>query len=669
MKKEFYCKFIREHRGAFTHKAEHAIWMAEMLSDDLGDHTVNTGHLLWGLADPYTGVTSDLLAEYGVTADKIFAEMVRTYKNPDFDSENGMLMAKEEEYQEKEPRDPEERPPEFSYGLTRAIEDSYEIVSKRAPEGKTEKPGTLHLLVQLLCFDSYAIHIISSLGANDKALASEAVQLLNTNEIMKRKLMFQMDGVELPDADEQQDALALLREITARQQAENGRDGREGAAPPQLSPLRYFGVNMVREASEGRYGPFTGQDDLIRRVIRILMRKTKNSPCIIGESGVGKTALVEGLAARIAEGNVPDAIRNMKIIRLDMSAIIAGTRYRGDFEDRMQPIIDEASADKDIVLFIDDIHTIAGGGADGGGDAAGLLKPGLSSGDLRIIGATTTQDYKRLFEKNTALSHRFQPVPVREPDEAEAEEMLKAVLPSYEKYHGMRFAEGTAEAAVRLSARFISDRALPDKAIDVIDDAATFVRMKEISKSSGKGSVSDGGDSAQESAEGGLRAKANELYRAKIEAVKAGNKELAARLNAEEKMIREKLDGGSAETVTVKGKRSKEKSVIPVVTVEDIERVVSQWSGVPLEKVGESDSEKLLRLEEAIHRRLVGQDEAVSLVSKAVRRGRAGMKDPKRPIGSFMFLGPTGVGKTELARALAENLFGSENNIIRLDMS
>jgi ATP-dependent Clp protease ATP-binding subunit ClpC len=645
--------------------------MAEMLCDDLGDRTVTTGHLLWGLADPYTGVTSDILYDFGITHDKIFMALAKTYKKPDIDTDQEGSIIHFEEYMDKEPRDPESGPPEYSYGALKAISDCYDLMVRRSVEGKQEKVGTLHLLLQLLGFDTYALHIISSLGANDRQIASQVYQLINTNEIMKRKLMFQMNGVELPDEAEQQEAMQFIREIGARQQAESGgREGREGVPPVQMSMLQYFGVDMVREAAAGKYSPVACRDELIQRMIRILLRKTKNSPCVIGESGVGKTALVEGLAAKIANGDVPDAIRKMKIIRLDMSAIIAGTRYRGDFEERMQPIIDEALADKDVVLFIDDIHTLAMA-SEGGGDVGGLLKPGLSSGELRIIGATSTSDYKRLFEKNAALSHRFQPVTVKEPDEDQAVEMIKAVLEAYEKYHGVRFDEGVPEAAVRLSARYISDRFLPDKAIDVIDDAATLVRMRSIGNAAGKG---DAGNDPQTGAgftdadgrKSVSKPTVDELYRKKIAAVKEYDFERAMQLNREEMKLREKLEGSPK---MPSGKRAGQKNSVPVVEIGDILQTVSQWSGVPLEKVGEEDSLKLLKLEESIHKRLVGQDEAVTLVSRAVRRGRAGMKDPKRPIGSFIFLGPTGVGKTELARSLAENLFGSESSLIRIDMS
>ena len=658
MKRDFYCGFVNEHKGEFTHKAAHAIWMAEMLCDDLGEYTVNTGHLLWGLADPYTGVTSDVLLEHGITADKIFMELARTVKKPDADVEKRVISEDFERFREKEPRDPELQKPSYSYGALRTITESYEFIKKYQREGKNEKVGTLNLLIELMCIDSYAVHIISSLGADRKALLDELSTLINENEIMKRKMMFHMDGVELPDETEEEDVQQFFRELSIRQQ-DAARDGREGGMAPQISLLQYFGTDMVKEASEGKYHPIVGRDDLIQRIIRILMRKTKNSPCIIGESGVGKTALIEGLAMMIAAGNVPESMRKLRIIRLDMSAIIAGTRYRGDFEERMQPIIDEAAADKNTVLFIDDIHSLAAA-SEGGGDAAGLLKPGLSSGELLMIGATTSQDYKRLFEKNAALSHRFQPVLVKEPDEEEAVKMLRAVVPAYEKYHGVTFSEDALTGAVRYSARYISDRFLPDKAIDVIDDAAALVRMKAIRESGASG----GGQSSGEGQLSGANAKLDELYRKKIDAVKNSDYLQASILNAEEMRMREKQSAADGAPAARRGK-----DLPPVVGISDVEQIVSQWSGVPLEKVGEEDTKKLLELEKAIHKRLVGQDEAVEMVSRAVRRGRAGMKDPKRPIGSFMFLGPTGVGKTELARALAENLFGSENSIIRLDMS
>lgn len=643
MKEYVRCKYLKDNIEYFTEDAVWSLIDAEEICSELGDGAVNTGHILWGLAGKEGGLASDLMYSYDINRAKIYEALKKTYKRPG--------LSKEEDDKYGFPEEPDETGElDYTFGAKKVLSESISNAVKRTAGDKKAIVGTIQILFQLICLDSYALHLIGEMGADDNAFTAELSQLINSNEIMKRKMAFPMNGIELPDGNEQQAAEEMLRELAARNQEEGQKGQQEGPSVQMAStPLDYFGTDMIKEASDGLFNPVVGRDDIMNRIIRILFRKTKNSPCLIGESGVGKTAVVEGLASRIADGNVPESAANMRIVRIDVPSLIAGARFRGDFEERIQMVIDEASSDKNTVLFIDDIHLLAGNGAEGAGDASGLLKTALSRGDIRIIGATTTAEYRRLFERNGALSRRFQEVQVPEPDAMLAVKMLDALIGGYESYHNVIFEKGVTEAAVRLSARYIPDRFLPDKAVDLIDEAATTVIIDAVP--------------AADSERQFVKNKIKEIYRRKIEAIKAGDVKGAALLNEEENRLRNARSGPEAGRKNGTGESKK------TVGISDIEKIVSQWSGVPLEKVGKEDSEKLLELESAIHKRLVGQDEAVTLVSKAVRRGRAGMKDPKRPIGSFIFLGPTGVGKTELARALAENLFGDEKNMIRLDMS
>ncbi len=655
----FDCDFVNEHIKAFTESALEALAEAETLCMLTGAGVVNTGHILWGLADTGNGTASGIMDDYGITREKIY-EII--YKSGGKPKKGSAEFLGADQAAAGGAFGTPKLVTGYSYGALRAIKSSYEGAARRTEGDDTAIVGSLHLLMQLLTIDSFALHIIGDLGIDDKAFALDVTQFLNTNELMKKKMMFQINGVELPDEDEQEDSSQIFRDLV-RQQSE-GKGNRENVQ--QYRPLAFFGRDMVKEARSGKYGQAVCRDDVIERIIRILFRKGKNCPCIIGETGVGKTTVVEGLAKMVAEGTAPAIARSLRLIRLDTVSLIAGTRYRGDFEERMQMIIDEAAQDKNIVLFIDDIQVLTYGSMESG-DPSAMLRSALSASGVRIIGATSTQDYRRIFEKNNALSRLLEPVMVKEPGEEDALKMAAASVPAYEDFHGVKFTPGAIRDAVRLSARFISDRYLPEKAMDVIDEAATMAKLagKEQENAGNAGADNGTGHSSDADSDRnspGIRTLMKETYRKKMNAIKAGNVEEAKRLDLEERQYKAKLEAG-------KKYISGQDSGIRTVNSDIIKQVISQLSSVPVEKLGEDDTRKLLELEKAIHLRLVGQDEAVELVSKAVRRGRAGMKDPKRPIGSFLFLGPTGVGKTELARALAENLFGTEKSMIRLDMS
>ena len=425
----------------------------------------------------------------------------------------------------------------------------------------------------------------------------------------------------------------------------SGEDRKDNSS---LGELADFSTDLNESAKQGKIDPVIGRDKEIARVIQILSRRTKNNPVLIGEPGVGKTAIAEGLAQRIVNGNVPEILRNKRIISLSISSMLAGAKYRGEFEERLKKAIDEVQKHDDMIIFIDEIHTLVGAGAtEGAMDAANILKPALARGEFQVVGATTLDEYKKHIEKDAALERRFQPVLVGEPSEEDALEILKGLRDRYEAFHKAKITDEALEAAVSLSSRYITDRFLPDKAIDVVDEAASKVRMKVFSAAPDVKA---------------LETQLADVKKEKEAAVTAQEFEKAAEMRDEEKRIEKEIND--------KKKSAKENSDAKlVVTDEDIASVVAQWTGIPVSKIAQEESESLLHLEEELHKRVIGQDEAVVAVSKAVRRARAGLKDPKRPIGSFLFLGPTGVGKTELARALAVALFGDETAMIRLDMS
>ena len=425
--------------------------------------------------------------------------------------------------------------------------------------------------------------------------------------------------------------------------------GQEGANNNgDLGELTDFGTDLNESAKQGKIDPVIGRDTEIQRVIQILSRRTKNNPVLIGEPGVGKTAIAEGLAQRIVNGNVPEILRNKRIISLSISSMLAGAKYRGEFEERLKKAIDEVQQHDDMIIFIDEIHTLVGAGAtEGAMDAANILKPALARGEFQVIGATTLDEYKKHIEKDAALERRFQPVQVGEPNEEDALEILRGLRDRYEAFHKAKITDEALKAAVTLSSRYITDRFLPDKAIDVVDEAASKVRMKVFSAAPDVKALED---------------RLNTVKKEKEAAVTSQDFEKAAKLRDEEQVLVKEID----DKKSVAKEESDQKLI---VTEDDIAAVVAQWTGIPVTKIAEEESETLLHLEDELHKRVIGQDDAVTAVAKAVRRARAGLKDPKRPIGSFLFLGPTGVGKTELARALASSLFGDESAMIRLDMS
>lgn len=573
----------------------------------------------------------------------------------------------------------------FTDGAQRALG----IAQEKSKEFGHDYVGTEHLLLGLLEEDSVASKALHSLGLEDEVTEKAVLDAVgrgnsHSNELYitprtKRVLQLavgianQMQhnyvGAEhlllgiLQDGDgvavnvlysmgiRSNDVVKAINNIYGSEQggaegAGNGSGSANGSS--NLGDLKDFATDLNEVAKQGKIDPVIGRDNEINRVIQILSRRTKNNPVLIGEPGVGKTAIAEGLAQRIVSQNVPEILRNKRIISLSLTAMVAGAKYRGEFEERLKKAIDEVQKHDDMIIFIDELHTLIGAGAsEDSMDAANILKPALARGTFQVIGATTLDEYKKHIEKDAALERRFQPVLVGEPSEEEALEILKGLRDRYEAFHKAKITDEALKAAVELSSRYISDRFLPDKAIDVMDEAASKVRMKVFTAPP---DVKD------------LETRLADVRKEKEAAVTGQNYEEAAKLRDEEKKLVDEIEAKQAA-------RSKEDEEKLVVTEDDIAAVVSQWSGVPVAKIAEEESERLLRLEDELHERVVGQDEAVVAVSKAVRRARAGLKDPKRPIGSFLFLGPTGVGKTELARALAANLFGDENAMIRLDMS
>ncbi|MBQ6163594.1 MAG: ATP-dependent Clp protease ATP-binding subunit, partial [Clostridia bacterium] len=567
-----------------TARANDALNYAVQKAQAMGSQRVGSEHLLLGLLRDKDSVAGRSLAKYGVTAES--AERVLR------ESEGAALPTSL-------------TPEDFTPRLKHILEAS--VVS--AGEAGFRLVGTEHLLLALLREEQcFALRLIALSGASAEALREE------------------IDGT--------------TADHTAKTQS--------GAQSSSTSTLEKFGRDLTALALQGKIDPVIGRQAEIDRVTRILCRRTKNNPCLVGEPGVGKTAIAEGLALKIAEGTVPELLRNKRVVTLDLTGMVAGTKYRGDFEERIQNAIGEVVSDGNVILFIDEIHTIIGAGAaEGSADAANILKPGLARGELQVIGATTAEEYRKHIEKDAALERRFQPVTVGEPDEAETVEILKGLRGCYESHHKVKITDDALESAVRLSVRYIGDRFLPDKAIDLVDEAAAQVRLRSFVPPE-------------------LKALEQELKQNVIEketAVTAQEFERAAVLRDKEKELREKLLRKKEEW------RVSESGTLRSVTDEDIAEVVSAWTGVPVMQLTEEESRRLLMLEDELHRRVIGQNEAVTAVAKAIRRGRSGLGDPRRPIGSFLFLGPTGVGKTEVCRALAEAMFGDENAMIRLDMS
>lgn len=570
----------------FTDDAQQVLSFAQEAALELGHDYVGTEHVLIGLIKVKNGVAAKALNELGLSAETIIE---------DVEEHIGRGNKKAS-----------------SVYMTPRVKHVLELAVEVANHMNHNYVGTEHILLGLLS-DGGGVAV--GLLRNHNIRANDIVDTIRT-------ILGSSDSA-----------------------SHSGEDRKDNSS---LGELADFGTDLNELAKQGKIDPVIGRDKEIARVIQILSRRTKNNPVLIGEPGVGKTAIAEGLAQRIVNGNVPEILRNKRIISLSISSMLAGAKYRGEFEERLKKAIDEVQKHDDMIIFIDEIHTLVGAGAtEGAMDAANILKPALARGEFQVVGATTLDEYKKHIEKDAALERRFQPVLVGEPSEEDALEILKGLRDRYEAFHKAKITDEALEAAVSLSSRYITDRFLPDKAIDVVDEAASKVRMKVFSAAPDVKA---------------LETQLADVKKEKEAAVTAQEFEKAAEMRDEEKRIEKEIND--------KKKAAKENSDAKlVVTDEDIASVVAQWTGIPVSKIAQEESESLLHLEEELHKRVIGQDEAVVAVSKAVRRARAGLKDPKRPIGSFLFLGPTGVGKTELARALAVALFGDETAMIRLDMS
>ena len=570
----------------FTDDAQRVLSFAQEAALELGHDYVGTEHVLIGLIKVKNGVAAKALNELGLSAETIIE---------DVEEHIGRGNKKAS-----------------SVYMTPRVKHVLELAVEVANHMNHNYVGTEHILLGLLS-DGGGVAV--GILRNHNIRANDIVDTIRT-------ILGSSDSA-----------------------SHSGEDRKDNSS---LGELTDFSTDLNESAKQGKIDPVIGRDKEIARVIQILSRRTKNNPVLIGEPGVGKTAIAEGLAQRIVNGNVPEILRNKRIISLSISSMLAGAKYRGEFEERLKKAIDEVQKHDDMIIFIDEIHTLVGAGAtEGAMDAANILKPALARGEFQVIGATTLDEYKKHIEKDAALERRFQPVLVGEPSEEDALEILKGLRDRYEAFHKAKITDEALEAAVSLSSRYITDRFLPDKAIDVVDEAASKVRMKVFSAAPDVKA---------------LETQLADVKKEKEAAVTAQEFEKAAEMRDEEKRIEKEIND--------KKKAAKENSDAKlVVTDEDIASVVAQWTGIPVSKIAHEESESLLHLEEELHKRVIGQDEAVVAVSKAVRRARAGLKDPKRPIGSFLFLGPTGVGKTELARALAVALFGDETAMIRLDMS
>ncbi len=575
----------------FTEKAEAALKLAGKCARQLKQGYIGTEHILVGLISEGTGIASKVLEDNGVKLDKVM-DMIKEL----IAFENGVSLQEREGYS---PR------------ALKILEEA----KKQAERFGQKKVGTEHILLALI-----------------KEGENVAVRLLNTLSISPQKIY--VDVLVAIGADPN-----LYKEDLGKRQNNKSK----------TATLEQYSRDLTALAREGKLDPVIGRDDEIRRVIQILSRRTKNNPCLIGEPGVGKTAVVEGLALRIVRGEVPFTVQNKRVLTLDLSGMVAGSKYRGEFEERIKKVIKEVIADGNVVLFIDEMHTIIGaGGAEGAIDASNILKPSLARGEIQLIGATTITEYRKHVEKDAALERRFQPVNIEEPTEEEAIAILEGIKVKYEEHHQVRIHSDAVQAAVKLASRYINDRNLPDKAIDLIDEASSAARLKSM-----------GGSNKQGEWEREVRILDAQME----EAIRNGQFKEASELRKLQEEYIQKLERSK--------KRGRKQNTAQMIEIgeNEIAEVVSMWTKVPVQKLAEKESERLLRLESILHKRVIGQEEAVTAVSKAMRRGRVGLKDPNRPIGSFLFLGPTGVGKTELSKALAEAMFGSEDAMIRVDMS
>ena len=574
--------------GRFTERAQQVLVLAQEEAKRLNHNFIGTEHILLGLVREGSGIASRALQNLTVELPRVRAEVEKIIGKGDKVLSQGISYT-----------------PRAKKVIELAIEEGQNFGHNYV--------GTEHLLLGLLREgEGIAAQVLTNLGVDLKKVRREVVQLL---------------GGE------------------AQQGGASG-----GKTVPQTPTVDAFGRDLTKLAREGKLDPVIGRGQEIERVIQILSRRTKNNPCLIGEPGVGKTAIVEGLAQRITEGDVPDILLDKRVVTLELAAVVAGTKYRGEFEERLRKLMLELQQAGNVVIFIDELHTIIGAGAaEGAIDASNILKPALSKGELQAVGATTLDEYRKYIERDPALERRFQPIMVGEPTKGESLEILKGLRDRYEAHHRVKITDEALEAAVKLADRYIQDRFLPDKAIDLIDEAASRVRLRNYTAPPDLKEMEDKLDSIRQEKDAAVR---NQEF------------EHAAQLRDKEQQFRAKLN-------ELKKEWEKKKVVSDqvLVTEEDIAYIVSAWTGIPVQKLAEEESARLLRMEEILHRRVIGQHEAVQAISRAIRRGRAGLKDPKRPIGSFIFLGPTGVGKTELARSLAEALFGDDNAMIRLDMS
>ena len=578
-------------QSQFTDKAQNALAQASRCARSLKQGYIGTEHILVGLLKEDTGVAAKVLADNGVETGQVM-DMIRDL----IAFENGVAVKDREGYS---PR------------AARILEEAHH----QAARFGQKQTGTEHLLLALIKEgENVAVRLLNTLGANvQKIYVDTLIAIGQDGNLYKEDL------------------------------------GKRGDRKAKQSTLEQYSRDLTALAREGKLDPVVGRDEEIRRVIQILSRRTKNNPCLVGEPGVGKTAVVEGLATRIVAGDVPFTVQNKRVLTLDLSGMVAGSKYRGEFEERIKKVLKEVTEDGNIILFLDELHTIIGaGGAEGAIDASNIMKPSLARGEIQLIGATTIAEYRKYIEKDAALERRFQPVTVEEPTEEEAVRILEGIKGKYEAHHHVTITPEAVEAAVRLSSRYINDRNLPDKAIDLMDEAADSARLHAM----------DAPDKAKE-----ISDKIRELD---WEMEKAIRVEAFAQM-AEIKKKQDALVKKQERLLKKREKREEENTLS--IGENEIAEVVAQWTKIPVQKLAEKESERLLKLEKTLHKRVIGQEEAVTAVAKAIRRGRVGLKDPNRPIGSFLFLGPTGVGKTELSKALAEAMFGSEDAMIRVDMS
>ncbi len=578
-----------------TQRAREAIALSEDCAKEMGHSYIGTEHLLWGLLSEGEGVASKALEANGLTPEKI-------EKKIDIFVGTG------------NPID------EITTGFTPRTKAVLERSYSEAMRFNHSYIGTEHILISLLREgESLAVRILNDSGINIQKVYNDIIKAINEGDT----------------------------EESAPQSGSASPQGKKGKS--KTPTLEKFGRNLTDMAKDLKLDPVIGRDSEIERVIQILSRRSKNNPCLIGEPGVGKTAVAEGLAQKIISGAVPEVLRNKKLITLDLSSMVAGAKYRGEFEERLKSAMDEIRKSGDIILFIDEIHTLVGAGAaEGAIDAANILKPALSRGEIQVIGATTINEYRKYIEKDAALERRFQPITLDEPTEEESIEILKGIRDKYEAHHKVTITDKAIEAAVKMSIRYIPDRFLPDKAIDLIDEAASKIRMKTLTAPP---DIKD------------IEEQIEAVKKEKESAITTQEYEKAAKLRDTERELCEKLEK------TKKSWENQSQTDVKKVTSEEIAQVVSIWTGIPVKSIEEGEGQRLLKLEETLHNRVVGQGEAVTSVAKAIRRGRVGLKDPRRPIGSFIFLGPTGVGKTELSKALAQAMFGDEDALIRFDMS